>query len=74
MKTVHISGFHHFAKVEVKNDNRDLTELKYINFQEEQIENESFIFNVNRPFIFLIIHPETEIILFVGHIYTPQKN
>lgn len=67
-KVVFINGMYHYAKFEVKRENENLEELKYVDFKDEQNENESFIFNANRPFIYLLIHRETEAILYMGHI------
>ena len=34
---------------------------------------ESIIFEANRPFIFMIMHEETETILFMGKLMNPTK-
>ncbi len=71
-KIVFVNGIYHFSKIKVENESQDLLELKNINFTNEKKTNNSFIFNANHPFIFLVIDRQSEAVLFMGHLYSPE--
>lgn len=69
-KIVNVSGIYHYVKFQFNSENYDLKELKTIDIETEKEENESFVFYANRPFIFMLIHKETQSIIYMGRIYT----
>ncbi len=70
-KVVKISEIYHYSIFNVKDENSEPEELKNYDFDAEMIENESVLFNINRPFIFLLVHTKSEAIIYMGHIYNP---
>ncbi|MBN2890268.1 MAG: serpin family protein [Bacteroidales bacterium] len=73
-KVVFVNGLYHYAKFVVTDEGNEIDELEKLDFNTEMTENESFIFNANKPFIFLLIHRQSEAIIFMGHIYSPGIN
>jgi len=71
-RMINIDGFFHSTKLVFKSENNNLPLLEQFDFEIEKTQNESFIFNLNRPFITLLIHKETESIIYIGHIYNPN--
>ncbi len=70
-KVVFISDFYHYAKFKLESSYKPETQIKNIDFDKETQKNESYIFNANHPFLFLLIDKKTQTILFIGKFTSP---
>ncbi len=70
-RLVNIDAIFHSSKIEFKCENTKLSNIDNNSFESEKTENNSFIYNINRPFITMLIHNKTESIIFIGHVYNP---
>jgi len=73
-KLVFVKNFQHICKFNFDVGDNPKTKLEYIDFQKEENSKESYIFNANHPFLFILFDKKTKTILYIGKYCNANKN